>query len=118
MCRATLERIVERMRTTVRWYFGFALLVIGIAAITLVLVNWPSAPILPGADKVQGSLVGALFGAFAGLPLKEIQDRRNKLLLLELLAEEYEETSALQDAVAFEKLEQRCQQLTDRILGV
>jgi hypothetical protein len=106
------------MRATVRWYFGFALLVVAVAAITLLLANWPGLPILSGTDKVQGTLVGALFGAFAGLPLKEIQDRRNKILLLELLEDEYKEASVLHDPVALEKLEQRCQQLTDKILGV
>jgi hypothetical protein len=106
------------MRATIRWYVGFALVVIAVAATTLALVNWPGGPILPGADKVQGTLVGALFGAFASLPLKEIQDRRNKILLLQLVTEDYEDASRLDDPVALEKLEQRCQQLTDKILGV
>ena len=61
-----------------------------VAVGTLVLVNLPVVQRFLGTDKIQGTLVGALFGAFAGLPLKEIQDRRNKVLLLDLLIDEDE----------------------------
>jgi hypothetical protein len=105
------------MRITIRWYFGFAVLVIAVSAITLVLVNLPPIQRILGTDKVQGTLFGALFGAFVSLPLKEIQDRRNKILLLDLLFDEFDNASALRDALALEKLELRCQQITDKILG-
>jgi hypothetical protein len=117
MCKATIKRVADRMRATIRWYFGFAIVVITVAAATLVAVNLPIVQRLLGTNNLQGTLVGALFGAFAGLPLKEIQDRRNKVLLLDLLIDEYEHVSSLPDQSALESLEQRCRQITDKILG-
>jgi hypothetical protein len=108
---------MERMRSTIRWYLMLAGTVFAIACIAIVLVNWPSGPLVRWADKTQGNLVSVFFAALAGLPLKDVQDRKNKILLLSLLVEEFSSVSVLRDPAAVDRLEQRCQQLVDKILG-
>jgi hypothetical protein len=71
-------------------------------------------------EKALGNLVTIFFGAVSGLSVKEIQNKRDKVLLLEFLVEEYKQldaTGCLPGSPEHVAVENHCVVLIDKILG-
>jgi hypothetical protein len=71
-------------------------------------------------EKALGNLVTIFFGAISGLSIKEIQNKRDKILLLEFVVEEYEEldrTGILPESPERLAAENHCVLVIEKILG-
>jgi hypothetical protein len=112
MCRGKLKRVIRLLESAIKWY---CILAISISTVAFILIAIVFSGLIPGADKVQAVLVTAFFGAVAGVPIRDMFDRRSKILLMELLSDDF--TEAERDPGAYALVEQRCQQLVDKILG-
>ncbi len=120
MCRSRIARTISRLRTTIAWYFRLAGIVGGLALAVLIVTYLPN-PILGSIkEKALGNLVTIFFGAISGLSVKEIQNKRDKVLLLQFVVEEYEQLDAagyLPGSPEQVAVENHCVFLIEKILG-
>jgi hypothetical protein len=115
-CKAQLDRVTARMKQTIFWYYWLTASVGTVAVVMMVLVNMPGVPLALTADKIQGNLITALFGALSLPSFNEIQKRRDRILRLLLVKEEYDSVSVLSGQTALAELERRCHQAVDEVL--
>lgn len=114
MCHAKLERVIAHLRNTLRGYYCLMVFVLGVTLAMLVLVNLSGRLAVIG-EKVAGNLVAAFFGTLSLPSLNEIQKRRDRVLRLQLLKDDYAARSD-GDVMVFKELEQRIDQSIDDVL--
>ena len=71
-------------------------------------------------EKALGNLVTIFFGAVTGFSVKEVQNKRDKVLLLQFVIEEYEQLDAagsLPGSPEHSSVENHCVLLIEKILG-
>jgi hypothetical protein len=120
MCRSRIARTISRLQTTIAWHFGLAGTV-GVLALAVLIVTYLPNPTLRSIkEKALGNLVTIFFSAISGLSVKEIQNKRDKVLLLQFVVEEYEELDVagnLRGSPEHAVVENHCVLLIEKILG-
>ena len=92
----------------------------GLALALLVVTYLPITAFATLQDKALGNLVTIFFGAVSGLSLKEVQNKRDKILLLQFVVEEYEEldrAGCLPGSPERIAAESHCVLVIEKILG-
>lgn len=120
MCRTRIARTISRLKTTIAWYFGLAGTVGSLAIAVLIATYLPHAVLAALNQRALGNLVTIFFGAISGLSVKEVQNRRDKILLLQFVVEEYEQLDAagsVPGSPEREAVESRCVLIIEKILG-
>jgi hypothetical protein len=108
------------MQTTISWYFGLAGIVGGLALAVLIVTYLPIKTLAPIWDKALGNLITIFFGAVSGLSVKEIQNKRDKILLLQFVVEEYDQLDAVGSPSGSPErvaVENHCVLVIEKILG-
>lgn len=99
-----------------RSYFRLTILVMSLVLVIIGLtVKGPLHE-----EKVFGTLLSLFVGLLSGFPIKEIQARKDRILLLELLNREYEvlvTSGASPGCAEWAAVETHCQQTIDKVLG-
>lgn len=119
MCRSRIVRAISRLKTTIGWYFGLSGVVAVLALGVLIATYVPNTFLASNQDKILGNLVTIFFGAVSGLSLKEIQNKRERILLLEFVIEEYEDVEragCLPGSPERLTVDQHCSQVIGKVL--
>ena len=120
MCRNRIARTISRLQATISWYFGLAGVVAGLALALLLITYLPTTVFAALHEKALGNLVTIFFGAVSGLSLKEVQNKRDKVLLLQFVVEEYEDldrAGCLPGSPERIAAENHCVLVIEKILG-
>ena len=116
MCRDNIQPAILRLRTAIRSYYRLTFLVVVIVLVILVLtVKGPLRE-----EKLFGTVLSLFVGLLSGFPIKEIQTRADRIVLLQLLNREYDvlvNSGVLPSSPDWAAVEIHCRQTIDRILG-
>jgi hypothetical protein len=94
--------------------------VAALAIALLVITYLPNHIFATLQEKALGNLVTIFFGAISGLSIKEVQNKQDKILLLEFVVEEYEEldrADSLPGSPERLAAESHCVLVIEKILG-
>ena len=121
MCGANLDRAIRRLQQSIRAFYWLSGLTIVFSMTMLVLVNFPGVSKSLIADKIQGNLITALFGALSLPSFNEVQKRKDRIESLQIAKENYQ-TATAQDSTtrpgkkALEEAERNCQKAIEDAL--
>ena len=117
---AFLERALANQRTTLYLQVGWSILLVVIGLLAMLCGYLILGPALPSQFNWVPLVAGLFPPALSAFPLKEIGIKRDKINALRLLISEFEQmrrgTEMLESDRAA-KLQQRFDQLVDRVLG-
>jgi hypothetical protein len=117
---AFLEQILANQRATPRLQIGWSVGLVVLGLLAMVVGHYVLGPALPGQLNWIPMVAGLLPPALSAFPLKDIGVKRDKISALTLLIAEFRRAQAGADPADAErvaKLQQRLDQLVDRVLG-
>lgn len=117
---AFLEQVLTNQRATLRLQIGWSIGLIALGLLAMVVGHFVLSPALPGQFNWIPLVAGLFPPALSAFPLKDIGVKRDKISALRLLIGEFErirQGTGTPDAERAVKLQQRFDQLVDRVLG-
>lgn len=117
---AFLEQVLTNQRATLRLQIGWSIGLIVLGLLAMVVGHLVLSPALPGQFNWIPLVAGLFPPALSAFPLKDIAVKRDKICALRLLIGEFErirQGTGAPDAERAIKLQQRFDQLVDRVLG-
>lgn len=115
-----LEQVLANQRATLRLQIGWSVGLVTLGLLAMVLGHYVLGPSLPGQFTWVPVVAGLFPPALSAFPLKDIGVKRDKISALLLLIGEFErlrQDTTAPSAERIVKLQQRFDQLVDRVLG-
>ena len=115
-----LEQVLGNQRATVRLQIGWSIGLVALGLIAMVVGHFAVGPSLPGQFNWIPLVAGLFPPALSAFPLKDIAIKRDKISALALLIGEFKSVRDAPESAGVErlgKLQQRFDQLVDRVLG-
>src|SRR5689334_20279682 len=119
MCLKKVELVIDRMQNAITWHVCWAVSLVTVAVAAFISTLFVYSLKIQ-IDKLQGTLVSVFFAAMAAFPIKEIHARRDKILLLRLVKEDYETlrtNTTLPSGQTVSALEDDCAKILQKVLG-
>jgi hypothetical protein len=117
---AFLEQVLANQRATLRWQVGWSIGLVAAGIFAVVYGHLKLSPQLPDRFSWIPLVAGLFPPALSAFPLKDIGIKRDKISALRLLISEFERMRRgveTPDGDRAAKLQQRFDQLVDRVLG-
>lgn len=115
-----LEQVLANQRATLRLQIGWSIGLVALGLVAMVVGHFALSPNLPGQFNWVPLVAGLFPPALSAFPLKDIGIKRDKISALTLLIGEFKSVGDATESANAErlgKLQQRFDQLVDRVLG-